>query len=136
MNQTTSNPFSIEIVALPADIDELNHVNNVVFVRWVQDVAAAHWMATSSDEQRACYSWMLLRHEIDYLGQAFLGDRLIGTTWVGEAKGATFERFVELKKDGKVITKSRTVWALLDAKTLKPRRIDQGMNVLFAKNVQ
>ncbi len=136
MNQTSSNPFSIEIVALAADIDELNHVNNVVFVRWVQDVAAAHWMATSSDELRACYSWMLLRHEIDYLGQAFLGDRLIGTTWVGEAKGATFERFVELKKDGKVITKSRTVWALLDAKTLKPRRIDKAMNVLFAKNVQ
>jgi acyl-CoA thioester hydrolase len=136
MNQTTSNPFSIEIVALPADIDELNHVNNVVFVRWVQDVAAAHWMATSTDELRACYSWMLLRHEIDYLGQAFLGDRLIGTTWVGEAKGATFERFVELKKDGKVITKSRTVWALLDAKTLKPRRIDQAMNTLLAKNAQ
>ena len=136
MNQTTSNPFSIEIVALPADIDELNHVNNVVFVRWVQDVAAAHWMANSTDELRTCYSWMLLRHEIDYLGQAFLGDRLIGTTWVGEAKGATFERFVELKKDGKVITKSRTVWALLDAKTLKPRRIDKAMNVLFAKNVQ
>ncbi|MCE2893340.1 MAG: acyl-CoA thioesterase [Flammeovirgaceae bacterium] len=136
MNQTSSNPFSIEIVALAADIDELNHVNNVVFVRWVQDVAAAHWMATSTDELRACYSWMLLRHEIDYLGQAFLGDRLIGTTWVGEAKGATFERFVELKKDGKVITKSRTVWALLDAKTLKPRRIDKAMNVLFAKNVQ
>ena len=136
MNQTTSNPFSIEIVALPADIDELNHVNNVVFVRWVQDVAAAHWMATSTDELRTCYSWMLLRHEIDYLGQAFLGDRLIGTTWVGEAKGATFERFVELKKDGKVITKSRTVWALLDAKTLKPRRIDQAMNELLAKNAQ
>jgi acyl-CoA thioester hydrolase len=136
MNQTTSNPFSIEIVALPADIDELNHVNNVVFVRWVQDVAAAHWMATSTDELRASYSWMLLRHEIDYLGQAFLGDRLIGTTWVGEAKGATFERFVELKKDGKVITKSRTVWALLDAKTLKPRRIDQVMNELLAKNAQ
>jgi acyl-CoA thioester hydrolase len=136
MNQTSSNPFSIEIVALAADIDELNHVNNVVFVRWVQDVAAAHWMATSTDELRACYSWMLLRHEIDYLGQAFLGDRLIGTTWVGEAKGATFERFVELKKEGKMITKSRTVWALLDAKTLKPRRIDKAMNVLFAKNVQ
>jgi acyl-CoA thioester hydrolase len=136
MNQTSSNPFSIEIVALAADIDELNHVNNVVFVRWVQDVAAAHWMATSSDELRACYSWMLLRHGIDYLGQAFLGDRLIGTTWVGEAKGASFERFVELKKDGKVITKSRTVWALLDAKTLKPRRIDKAMNVLFAKNIQ
>lgn len=136
MDNPVSTPFSIEIVALPTDIDELNHVNNVVFVRWVQDVAIAHWMATSSKTLRDTYSWMLLRHEIDYVGQAFLGDRLIGTTWVGEAKGATFERFVELKKDGKVITKSRTVWALLDAKTLKPKRIDQAMNELLAKNAQ
>jgi len=134
MNQPSSTPFSIEIKAMPEDIDELNHVNNVVFVRWVQDVAIAHWMATSSEALRDSYSWMLLRHEIDYVGQAFLGDRLIGTTWVGEAKGATFERFVELKKDGKVITKSRTVGALLDAKTLKPRRIDQAMNELLGKN--
>lgn len=136
MDNPVSTPFSIEIVALPADIDELNHVNNVVFVRWVQDVAIAHWMSTSNAKLRDTYSWMLLRHEIDYVGQAFLGDRLVGTTWVGEAKGATFERFVVLKKDVKVITKSRTVWALLDAKTLKPRRIDQAMNELLAKNVQ
>jgi acyl-CoA thioester hydrolase len=136
MIQPSSTSFSIEITAMLADIDELNHVNNVVFVRWVQDVAIAHWMATSSEALRDTYSWMLLRHEIDYVGQAFLGDRLIGTTWVGEAKGATFERFVELKKDGKVITKSRTVWALLDAKTLKPRRIDQAMNALLAKNAK
>jgi acyl-CoA thioester hydrolase len=125
-------PFSVQIMPLSTDIDQYSHVNNVVFVRWVQDVAIAHWMATSSEELRERYSWMLLRHEIDYIGQAFLGDRLIGTTWVGEAKGATFERFVELKKDGKVITKSRTVWALLDAKTLKPRRIDRAMNELLA----
>jgi acyl-CoA thioester hydrolase len=133
MDQPYNTPFSTEIIALPADIDELNHVNNVVFVRWVQEVAIAHWMATSSEELRATYSWMLLRHEIDYLGQAFLGDCLIGTTWVGEAKGATFERFVELKKDGRVITKSRTVWALLDAKTLKPRRIDGMMVEMLGK---
>ena len=133
MEPPIQTPFSIEIAVQSGDIDELNHVNNVVFVKWVQDVAIAHWMATSSAELRDTYSWMLLRHEIDYIRQAFLGDRLIGTTWVGEAKGATFERFVELKKDGKVITKSRTVWALLDAKTLKPRRIENFMKSLLEK---
>jgi acyl-CoA thioester hydrolase len=124
MESSALKPFSIEIVTQQGDIDEMNHVNNVVYVRWVQEVATAHWLSMASRDLRDNYSWMLLRHEIDYLGQAFLGDRLTGTTWVGEAKGATFERFVELIKDGKVITKSRTVWALLDSKTLKPRRID------------
>jgi acyl-CoA thioester hydrolase len=133
MESSALKPFSIEIVTQQGDIDEMNHVNNVVYVRWVQEVATAHWLSMASRDLRDNYSWMLLRHEIDYLGQAFLGDHLTGTTWVGEAKGATFERFVELIKDGKVITKSRTVWALLDSKTLKPRRIDGMMIELLGK---
>ncbi len=132
MSHSTSTLFGIEIIVKPDDIDQLNHVNNVVFVRWVQEVAVAHWMATSNEALRSLYSWMLLRHEIDYLGQAFLGERITGTTWVGQAKGATFERFVELKRDGNVIAKSRTVWALLDKKSLKPRRIDKEMEALLA----
>jgi acyl-CoA thioester hydrolase len=131
MEQSIIRPFSIQIIAQSADIDEMNHVNNVVYVRWVQEVAAAHWLSMASADLREKYSWMLLRHEIDYLGQSFLGDTLTGTTWVGEAKGATFERFVDLSKEGKVITKSRTVWALLDAKTLKPKRIDGMMMELL-----
>ena len=127
MEDSSNKPFKHEITAQASDIDELNHVNNVVYVRWVQEVATAHWEATTNPEIRATYSWMLLRHEIDYLGQAFKGDLITGTTWVGEAKGATFERFVELEKEGKVITKSRTVWCLLDSKTLKPKRIDEKM---------
>lgn len=127
MNTTFPTPFLLEIKAQSADIDELNHVNNVVYVRWVQEVAAAHWQSMASTDLRNSLSWMLLRHEIDYLGQAFLGDLLIGSTWVGEAKGATFERFVNLSKGAKIITKSRTMWVLLDAKTLKPKRIDRAM---------
>ena len=80
MKEPASQPFSTEITALVTDIDELNHVNNVVYVRWVQDVATAHWMSTATEEVRNAYSWVLIRHEIDYLGQAFLGDRIIGTT--------------------------------------------------------
>jgi acyl-CoA thioester hydrolase len=133
MSHPASTPFSIDMIVKPEDIDQLNHVNNVVFVRWVQDVAIAHWMNTANKSLRGLYSWMLLRHEIDYLGQAFLGDRVTGITWVGEAKGATVERFVDLKKDGKVIAKSKTVWVLLDQKSLKPRRIDREMETLLAK---
>jgi acyl-CoA thioester hydrolase len=131
MEQPVIKPFSLQITVQPADIDEMNHVNNVVYVRWVQEVAAAHWLSMASADLRNKYAWMLLRHEIDYVGQSFLGDSLTGKTWVGEAKGATFERFVELSKQEKVITKSRTVWALLDAKTGKPKRIDGMMMELL-----
>ncbi|MCE2996409.1 MAG: acyl-CoA thioesterase [Cyclobacteriaceae bacterium] len=124
-------PFRHEISPQPADIDQYHHVNNVVYVRWVQDVAIAHWQALASAEMQQKYAWMLLRHEIDYQQQAFLGDSVIGETWVGEAKGATFERFVVLRKGDTVLTRSRMVWCLMDAVSLKPRRIDHLMTELL-----
>lgn len=107
------------------DIDELDHVNNVVYVRYIQEVAAAHWQVAASPTLRQQYVWMVLRHEIDYKAQAFLNDELIGTTWVGEHHGARFERFVKLvrKSDNKVIVESKSMWCMLDAKTLRPARI-------------
>lgn len=128
---TSPLPFTITFQVQPHDIDELNHVNNVVYVRWVQEVAAAHWNQASTADVREKNIWMLLRHEIDYKAQSFLGDNISGYTWVGEAKGATFERFVELKRGEELLTQSRSVWCLLDAKTLKPKRIDQQMAQLL-----
>ncbi len=123
----SSHPFTHTFEVAPHNIDELNHVNNVTYVRWVQDVAAAHWKAVASPELRADNVWMLLRHEIDYKAQSFLGDTITAYTWVGEAKGATFERFVKLMRGNNVLTSSRLVWCLLDAKSLKPKRINPAM---------
>lgn len=122
-----SNTFQHLLTVQPTDIDELGHVNNVVYVRYVQEVAAAHWQKIASAELRERYLWVVLRHEIDYRHPAFLHDELIGTTWVGEHHGAKFERFVELisEKEKKIVVEAKTIWCMLDAKTMKPARIGQ-----------
>jgi acyl-CoA thioester hydrolase len=106
----------------------MGHVNNVVYLRWVQEVSAAHWNHIGSPELRSSYMWVVLRHEIDYKNPAFLGDRVAGTTWVGEHHGARFERFVKLvNQAGKTLAESKTIWCLLGAKTMRPQRIPDGI---------
>ncbi len=121
-NKTSSLP----IIVRKDNIDELGHVNNVVYVQWIQDIAAAHWDTLASIEVKKKYIWVVLRHEIDYLGAAFVGDTLTVTTWVGESAGVRSERFVEItnEKTRKLIAKAKTVWCLLDGISMKPRRID------------
>ena len=121
-----STRFSHEIAVRNEDIDELGHVNNVVYVRWVQEVAAAHWQMVANQDLRSKYLWVVLRHEIDYKNQAFITDRVHGTTWVGEYHGARFERFVKLEnQDGKLLSEAKTMWCMLDATTLRPTRITE-----------
>jgi acyl-CoA thioester hydrolase len=65
--------FDLAISVKPEDIDELGHVNNVTYVRWVQDVAVAHWRAVAPAEDQAKLVWVVVRHEIDYLTSAVRG---------------------------------------------------------------
>lgn len=121
----TRPTFEREFVAAHEHIDELGHVNNAVWVQWVQQVAVAHWEAVADPAHRDSYFWVVVRHEIDYLRPAFEGDRIIARTWVGEApKGARFDRHVELSgPDGKLCVRARTDWAILDRSTGRPVRV-------------
>ena len=114
-----------QITATDADIDELGHVNNAVWVRWIQDIAVAHWQAVAPPEHRDAYVWVVTRHEIDYLRAVLPGETVTGRTWVGEApKGARFDRHVEFTgADGKVRVRARTTWAILDKATGRPLRV-------------
>jgi acyl-CoA thioester hydrolase len=128
-----ATPFEHRITVSAEDIDELGHVNNVVYVRYIQEVAAAHWDTIASAELKAKFLWVVLRHEIDYRTPAFRHDEIIGTTWVGESHGAKFERFVKLVRasDQKVLAESKTIWCMLDAKTMRPARITEDIvNIL------
>ncbi len=109
----------------PADIDQLGHVNNVVYLRYAQDAAVAHWYAVVDVEHRDSMVWVVRRHEIDYLKPALENDELVARTWVGAPSGATLERFVEIRRsrDGETLASVRSVWVALDAKTLRPRRV-------------
>jgi acyl-CoA thioester hydrolase len=125
--------FEQTITVLQQHLDDLNHVNNVVYLQWVQDVASAHWNSLAADELKRKYSWVVLKHEIEYLGQAFLGDTLKVKTWVHKSAGVRSERNVEfyLQKTNKLLASAKTNWCLLDAATLKPRRIEADILQLF-----
>ena len=117
--------FEMSIAVLPGDIDMQNHVNNTVYLRWVQDVATAHWRALAGQKAQAAIGWVVLRHEIDYKAPAALGDKIILRTWVGKATRLTFERFTEIRRngDGQLLSTARTLWCPINAQTGRPTRV-------------
>ena len=129
-NQTFEMPARVQ----PADVDGLNHVNNIVYLRWVQDVAAAHWFAAAPAEDQAGLVWMVVRHEIDYVSPALPDDELILHTRVGEAIGLRFERLTEILRAGdrKVLAKARTLWVPVDPKSGRPKRVSAAVRELFS----
>jgi acyl-CoA thioester hydrolase len=124
--------FTMNRTVVQADIDELNHVNNVVYLQWIQDVAKNHWLKVGQ-HLTAEVVWVASRHEIDYLAPAFLGDPIEVGTWVGQPQGARFERFIVIRhaETKKELVKAKTIWVMLDAQTLKPRRVPDDMVALF-----
>ena len=121
-----SNPaFELTLTAGPEHIDELGHVNNAVWVQWVQQVAVAHWEAVADPAHKAAHYWVVVRHEIDYLRAAHESDRITARTWVGDApQGARFDRFVEfMGTDGKVCVRCKTQWAIIDKTLGRPIRV-------------
>lgn len=126
-NTENKNIFSFQYTVPKEDIDELNHVNNVVYLQWVQNAAIKHWNQLTEKQKFDDYVWVVARHEIDYIRPAFLGDEITIQTWVGETFDSTSIRWVEVYKNDKIITKTRTTWRLLNAKTLKPTDIPEEM---------
>lgn len=112
-----------------ADIDELGHVSNLVYLRWVQEAAVSHWLALATAAELAEVAWVVRRHEIEYLHAARRGDRITLRTWVGVAAGATFERHTEIVRatDGVVLARARTLWCPIDPASGRLRRIDAGL---------
>ncbi|OYX48920.1 MAG: thioesterase [Sphingomonas sp. 32-66-10] len=111
--------FTKAITAAPEDIDELGHVNNAVWVRWIQDVAVAHWTAVAAPEHRDAYIWVVTRHEIDYRGNVVAGETVTAETWVPEPpKGARFDRHMRFTgADGRVKVEAVSTWAMIDRAT-------------------
>ncbi|MGE0741522.1 MAG: acyl-CoA thioesterase [Hyphomonadaceae bacterium] len=117
-----------------ADIDELGHVNNIVYLRYAQDIAIAHWRARASEEMIAQFVWVVMRHEIDYRASLELGDDVEVRTWVDEApRGAAWLRFVDIHKAGaeKPAAQIQSNWCLLDASTRRLKRVPLDMAARF-----
>ena len=108
--------FIRTFTASPEHIDELGHVNNAVWLEWVQDIAVAHWTAVASPEHQAAYVWVVTRHEIDYRGNIGPGETAQAETFIpAPPKGARFDRCVVFRDGGgRVLVEARSTWALLD----------------------
>jgi acyl-CoA thioester hydrolase len=134
MSQASEEVFELAIAVEPADIDEMGHVNNVTYLRWVQEVAVAHWRAAAPAADQAKLLWVVVRHEIDYMQAAFLGDGIIARTWVGTASRIKFERHTELlrARDRGVLAKARTVWCPIDTQTGKPTWVSSEVRARFS----
>lgn len=112
-------------MAEPVHIDELGHVNNAVWVQWVQDIATAHWTAAADPDHRARYFWVVIRHEIDYSGNIGAGESVTGETWIdGGPQGAKSIRRVDFRNaDGRIIVSAATTWAMLERESQRLARV-------------
>ena len=121
--------FHLDLVVAPEHIDDLGHVNNVVYLRWVQDVASSHWKTKAAPADVARLAWVVTRQELDYKAAAFLGDALTGRTWIGATTAVTCERFVEIRRtrDDRLLVASRSIWVAVDRTTGKPKRIEDSV---------
>lgn len=119
------NGFILSIMPTAGNIDELGHVNNAVWVHWVQDMATAHWTAVAHPDHIAAYIWVVVRHEIDYLGNVGAGECVTGRTWISDRpRGARFDRNVEFTDaNGKVVVRAKTTWVIIDRATRRVARV-------------
>ena len=126
--------FEINVPVQATDIDGQNHVNNTVYLRWVQEVATAHWETLAPTTARDAIGWVVLRHEIDYKLPVGLGDEILLRTWVGQATRVTFERFTEMRRasDHELVAQARTLWVPVNAATGKPTRVPPEVRSLFS----
>ena len=117
--------FSREFTPAASDIDANGHVNNVVYVRWIQDMATSHWDARQPAEEQSKWAWIVLRHEIDYRRALMPGEAATARTWVAEApEGPRFDRFVRIDgPDGAMCAQARTVWCMIEQATGRPKRV-------------
>ena len=130
----SSAAFEMIVSVLPEDIDQQNHVNNTVYLRWVQEVATAHWRAVATADARENIGWVVLRHEIDYKTPACLGDEIVLRTWVGKSTQLMFERFTEIRRSGddQLLANARTLWCPINAQTARPVRVPAEVREQFS----
>ncbi|KQS57704.1 thioesterase [Brevundimonas sp. Leaf363] len=119
----------------PEHIDENGHVNNVVYVGWLQEAGTAHWNARFDEATRARWSWVALRHEIDYLRPLPPDAQgVVARTWVGDPQGPRFARYVRIEDgEGRLAAQGVSEWCLVDAATMRPHRIPADILPAFSR---
>lgn len=113
------HPLDIEA----AHIDHMGHVNNAVYLNWVQEAVLTHWEKLAPEAARASYLWVALKHEITYRKAGFLEDNLVASVVLTRVRGVrAFYRTV-IRRGEDVLAEVESVWCSLDADTRRPFRL-------------
>jgi acyl-CoA thioester hydrolase len=136
-DEHASPEFRLQTRATAPDIDELDHVSNIAYLRWIQDVAAAHSAAVGlalAQYQRIGGIFVVRKHEIEYLLPALLDDQIELRTWVSDFRGATSRRQTRVvrMRDGALLARAATLWAYLARDSGRPVRIPPPVQAAFA----
>jgi acyl-CoA thioester hydrolase len=107
----------------PGDIDFMGHVNNAVYLKWVQEAVIAYWRAVAPAEAVARHLWVAIRHEITYRRPAFLDDALVASVAAEGVEGARAFFSTLITRGGEVLAEVKSSWCCLDAATLRPARL-------------
>jgi acyl-CoA thioester hydrolase len=119
----------------PEAIDGNGHVNNVVYVQWMQDVAVRHADATGCTDmtRQIGATWVARSHRIEYLSPAFAGDEIEALTWVASfRKVRSVRRYKFIRTaDNATLAQGETDWVFMDLKTGRPRSIPEDVSGVF-----
>ncbi|UCD65938.1 MAG: acyl-CoA thioesterase [Deltaproteobacteria bacterium] len=136
MTEPDSNTiFSYGFIIPESSLDQNGHVNNVVYVQWMQDVAILHANATGGTRamHAAGGTWVVHSHKVEYLSPAFANEEIVALTWVvnfRRVRSVRRYKFVR-KKDNKLLARGETEWVFVDADNGHPRKIPDEVMRLF-----
>jgi len=115
-----------------SDLDELNHVNNITYIEWIQEIAKEHWFSHAPKGLNEKYFWVVISHDVKYRRSCFLNEKLSIKTEVGEIDGAKWPRKVQIfKEDGSLAVDAVTGWCLMDKIKNRPVRVSEDVSGVF-----
>ncbi|MHB9878592.1 acyl-CoA thioesterase [Pacificimonas sp. ICDLI1SI03] len=107
----------------PSHIDHMGHVNNAVYLNWVQEAVIKHWEKFAPDDAQARYLWVALKHSITYRKAAFLSDNLIASVALEKVKGVRAFYRTAIKRGEEVLAEIDSTWCSVDAESHRPARV-------------
>ncbi|MFM7359373.1 MAG: acyl-CoA thioesterase [Sediminibacterium sp.] len=114
-------------------LDALLHVNNVQYLHWMMESAEEHWQIRAPKDMHEQFIWVVKKHQIEYTGQAHLGNILLLKTWTGESSGACWWRHFTIQENttGAGIIKAATQFVLVNRQTGKPHPVRSNIISIF-----
>ena len=115
----------------PADIDHMGHVNNSVYLRWVQEAVVRYWEKVAPTEAVAKHLWVALKHEIEFRRPTFLEDAVVADVIAEQVQGAKAFFTTVIRRGEDVLAEVRSTWCCLDAVSKRPARLAKDITSRF-----